>query len=376
MKILWLAHRDPLNPKAGGAERTIYEVATRLFNKGHNITLLTGGWQGCKRNEYFQGITIQRFGKNVGPHIVLPILLKKEKFDVVINDLGHAVPWLSPTILNRSNIAFFRHLHSRSLLGQVTPLLAKGISALEKCYSLIYHDTIFVTESTTSRDDLLDLRIRSTNIVMNPPGVNSNIFHPMPKTVNPSMVYFGGMRRYKRPEEAVYLLKSLIDSITGIKLNIVGSGPEEGNIKKLVNELNLQDFVSFNGRLSDMELSNVVASSWLNVHTSITEGWGYSILEAAASGTPTVAYDVPGVKDAIEEGKNGIKIVNGDRRLLSEAAYKILSNPQMWWSSSIEVAKKYSWDKTADIWEKLILEVSNNERIISYRLKSNNSGSN
>jgi glycosyltransferase involved in cell wall biosynthesis len=360
-RILWLAHRDPINPKAGGAERTIYEVATRLVAKGYNVTLLSGGWQGSKRNEYFQGIRIQRYGKNFGPHISLPILLIKEKFDVVINDLGHAVPWLSPT-LNQNNIAFFRHLHSRSLPGQVTPLLAKGISALEKCYSLIYHDTTFVTESTTSMDDLLDLGIKKRNIIINPPGVNSDMFHPMPKTVNPTIVYFGGMRRYKRPEEAVYLLKSLKDSITGIKLNIVGSGPEEGNVKKLVNELNLQDFVFFNGRLSDMELSNVVASSWLNVHTSITEGWGYSILEAAAAGTPTVAYDVPGVKNAIEEGKNGIKVVNGDRKLLSEAAFTILSDPQKWWSSSIEVSKKYSWDKTADLWDRLIQEVSKKSR--------------
>ena len=359
MKILWLAHRDPLNPKAGGAERTIYEVATRLFNKGHNITLLTGGWQGCKRNEYFQGIRIQRFGKNIGPHIVLPILLIKEKFDFVVNDLGHAVPWLSSTILNRSNIAFFRHLHARSLPGQVNPLLGKGISTLEKCYPLIYHNTLFVTESTTSKRDLISLGIERSNIVLNPPGVNSNMFHPMPKTENPSLVYFGGMRKYKRPEEAVYLLKSLIDKIRGIKLIIVGSGPEEHNIKKLVNELNLQDFVSFKGRLSDQELCYVVASSWLNVHSSVTEGWGLSILEAAAAGTPTVAYDVPGVKDAIEDGNNGIKVMDGDRELLSEAAYTILSDPQRWWSSSIDVAKKYSWDKTADIWEKLIQEIKN-----------------
>jgi len=39
---------------------------------------------------------------------------------------------------------------------------------------------------------------------------------------------------------------------------------------------------------------------------------GLSILEAPATGTPTVAYDVSGVRDVIEQGKNGIRVVDGD----------------------------------------------------------------
>jgi glycosyltransferase involved in cell wall biosynthesis len=362
MKILWLAHRDPLNSRAGGAERTIIEVCTRLTNRRHKVILLTGGWKACKPVENFHGIEIHRFGKYIGPHLALPIYLLKYQFDFIVNDLGHAIPWFLSTILNRNNIAFFRHLHSRSLPGQVTPFFAKGISAVEKCYSLIYHDSLFVTESTTSMSDLLDLGIKRSKILINPPGVDSNTFHPIPKTENPSLVYFGGLRRYKRPEEAVYLLKRLTSKIKSLKLYIVGSGPEEHNIKKLVTELNLKEFVSFTGKLSDLELSNVVASSWLNVHTSITEGWGYSILEATAAGTPTVAYDVPGVKDAIEDGRNGIKVIDGNRRLLSEAAYSILRNPKRWWSMSVDVAKKYSWDKTADLWDRLFQELNNDKK--------------
>ena len=44
MKILWLAHRDPLNPRAGGAERIIYEVGRRLvvkgISEGFNVTVI------------------------------------------------------------------------------------------------------------------------------------------------------------------------------------------------------------------------------------------------------------------------------------------------------------------------------------------------
>ena len=78
LKILWLAaHRDPLNSRAGGAERTIYEICTRLVSKGYEIVLLTGGWKSCKTIENFQGIEIHSFGKNIGPYLALLFLLKR-----------------------------------------------------------------------------------------------------------------------------------------------------------------------------------------------------------------------------------------------------------------------------------------------------------
>ena len=358
MRILWLAHRDPQNPRAGGAERTIYEVCIRLIEKGHKIVLLTGGWRGSMPAENLGRIEIHRFGKRLAPHLVLPVFLLKYHFDLVVNDLGHAVPWFSSTVLNKHNIVFFHHLHSRSLPGQVNPITAKLIATIERCYFILYHGKVFVTESTTSKNDLLKLGIKEEKITMIPPGVDHNLFHPVFKSKYPSMVYFGGIRKYKRPLEVLYLLKSLLDNWGDIKLFIIGTGPEEQNMKHLANELNVQNYVAFRGRISSEELSTIAASSWINVHTSVTEGWGFSILEASSAGTPTVAYDVPGVCDAVEDGLNGIKVKNGNREALSKAALEILRNPQKWWLSSIEVAKKYSWDKTAELWEKSIKEIT------------------
>ena len=362
MRILWLAHRDPMNPKAGGAERTISEVCTRLVKNGHKITLLTGGWKSCKPMENFQGIEIHRFGKNIGPHLALPVFLLRYHFDLVVDDLGHALPWISSVALNKHNIVFFRHLHARSLPGQVGPVIAKFITAIERCYFILYHSTVFVTESTTSENDLLKLEIKEDEIIIIPPGVDRKLFHSVAKSKCPSMVYFGGMRRYKRSEEILYLLKSLLENFGAIKLFIIGTGPEENNMKKLANELNIQDYVEFTGRISSEELSAIVASSWLNIHTSVTEGWGYSILEASATGTPTVAYDVPGVRDAVEDGINGIKVKDGNRDALAAAAFSILKNPERWGPSSVKVAQKYSWDKTAELWDSLIRNVVSNQK--------------
>ena len=130
----------------------------------------------------------------------------------------------------------------------------------------------------------------------------------------------------------------------------------------LCEKLNLKENVTFTGKISDSEVAEIVASSWLNIHSSITEGWGISIIEAASAGTPTVAFKVPGVSDSVENGLNGITVENCNRQSLTEAALEILRNPEKWWSSSVEVAKKYSWDKTAESWEKLIKEIADDHR--------------
>ena len=185
MKILWLAHRDPLNPKAGGAERIIYEVGLRLAKGGNQVSVLAGGWKNCKKEESLNGIHIIRYGHRIGPHIALPIHLLKHRYDIIIADLGHAVPWVSPTLLRRTTLVSFLHLHARSLPGQVGRLLVYLITAVEKLYFIIYNRSRFVTISNTSFVDLENLGIKSKNISIIHPGVNSELFHPSTKTEYP-----------------------------------------------------------------------------------------------------------------------------------------------------------------------------------------------
>ena len=358
MKILWLAHRDPMNPRAGGAEKIIYEVCTRLAQNGNEISILAGGWKNCTRREILNGFKILRVGNRVGPHLVLPFNMLRNRYDVIIADLGHAVPWVSPIVFKRKTIVSFLHLHARSLPGQVGKILAHTITAIEKLYFIIYGKSHFVTISRTSLADLLNLGIKGENITLIHPGVDNELFSPSEKTKHPSIVYFGGMRPYKRPEEVIYLLKELSKRIKDIKLTMIGDGPSRPGLEKLCKELDLNENVVFTGRVSDKNVSELVASSWLNVHTSVTEGWGISIIEAASAGTPTIAYDVPGVSESVENGLNGITVENGNRSALADAALMILKDPEKWWSSSIEVAKKYSWNRTAELWKNLIINIA------------------
>jgi len=292
-------------------------------------------------------------------HLALPFVLMGEEFDAAVCDLGHAVPWPSVPLLARRRCAvFFHHLHVRTLRGQVNPILAATLSAVERAYPVIYRNETFMTESRSSRDDLMRLGVDPRRIVLIPPGVDHGLFRPGPKTPFPSIVYFGGMRRYKRPRDALLAFALVKREIPEARLYVVGEGPELPGLRELTEGLGIGGSAEFTGRLEYGRLAELVSSAWLNVHTSAAEGWGLSVVEAAAAGTPTVAYDVPGVSDTVEEGRNGIRVRDGDARALAEAALRILRNPERWWRSSPEVAAKYSWDRTARMWEGVLRRIS------------------
>lgn len=360
MNITWINHRDISSQNAGGAERTIYEVGRRLVASGNNLT-----WFSVSSDHRFQafwkdGIKIIRLPSNIMAHLALPVLLKRTRADVIVDDLGHAVPWGSQHFTDTPGTVFFRHLHARSLKGQVRWPLRGVITAMEKLYPYIYDSWPFVAESSTSIVDLEMLGISGVRISKIQPGVDTEFFRPAEKTEYPSIVYFGGFREYKRPWESLHVFRSILKEFPDARLTAIGNGPAMDRFRDTVYKLDLASQVTITGRVSSDELRDIVSRSWINIHSSITEGFGYSILEASASGTPTVAYSVPGVVEAIESGMNGITVEDGNREGLADAARKIIGSfSSRWISGARTVAEKYSWEETARKWDQHLRRCAN-----------------
>lgn len=345
-------HRCIKHPRTGGAERTIFEVCKRLVARGHEVDLLTGGWQGASRHEVIEGVRIHRYGNRVLPHLIQPFFLQYHNdADVIVDDLAHAAPWFSPWFSTKPGVVFFRHLHARTLKGQVSPNLAQMLSFLEKHYSFIYKTWPFITESSSSESDLSSLGFVPQRITKIHPGVDTKLFHPGKKTKEPSIVYFGGMRPYKRPEHALLALKLLLTKSYHIHLTMVGEGQSLQPLKHLSAELSLDGHVTFTGKVSYQELSELVSSSWVNLHCSMSEGWGLSIMESAAAGTPTVAYRVPGVSETVRDGRTGKLVADGDIAGLSKAIENVLPLERQWSAAARQYAEQYSWESATDHWE-------------------------
>jgi glycosyltransferase involved in cell wall biosynthesis len=359
MKVLWFSHKDVLNPTAGGAERTTFEIARRWAKQGWDVEVVCSAWMGAPRNTEADGVRIRRYFSSVGPHLVQPAILRESTpVDFVVDDLAHAVPWGSPIFTDSAGIAFFRHLHRRTLSGQVSKPAAFILEQLERLYPKFYKKWPFVTESRASVRDLNSLGIPLDRIYAIPPGVDHEVYRPGPRSPNPRLVHFAGLRKYKRPDHALYVLRGLRDRGIEADLVVIGSGQSLQRLRLLTRELGLTKHVSFLGRLvSATQVNDVVAQCWVNVHPSTAEGWGLSIIEASAAGVPTIGYDVPGVNETIVSGVNGLIVPDGDVEALTQAATRICRELEPWKNSCLQRSQEFSWEETTSKWSNAVREV-------------------
>jgi glycosyltransferase involved in cell wall biosynthesis len=92
----------------------------------------------------------------------------------------------------------------------------------------------------------------------------------------------------------------------GLTVDVIGRGPEESRLRA-----GLPEGVTVHGYLPEDEKERLIAAAWLHVSASQGEGWGLCVLEAAALGVPTVAFDVDGLRDAVRHGETGWLIPEG-----------------------------------------------------------------
>jgi glycosyltransferase involved in cell wall biosynthesis len=97
-------------------------------------------------------------------------------------------------------------------------------------------------------------------------------------------------------------------------------------LEALKTRLELGDTVRFLGYVSEAEKVSLLQRSWIHVLTSPKEGWGISIMEAAACGTPSVASDSPGLRDVVRDGVTGLLVPHGDLDALTGALESLLED--------------------------------------------------
>ena len=363
MRVVWFTHRDPTGMNAGGAERTIREVANRLARDGYSVRVISPASRRFQADAKDINDTAAFLRIPVDPltlHAMHPLLVRAmNNADVFIDDLAHVVPWATPFFTKKPVFPFFRHRHSTTLPLQVGPIQARFLASAERSYRHIYPGSTFVTESRASVEGLLELGIALPRIVRLPPGVDLNLFRPSTSVREQSVVYFAGLKPHKRPEQVLDLLRKLVERYPQITLTVIGDGPCRHSMEVKAKSLNLRDRVSFTGRLADPNLAEVVRHCRVNVITSFHERWCLTALEAAASGVPTVCYAVPGLMDSVNHGRSGLLVPAGDTAALAAAAESILSAPAPGWAASCRLwAEEFDWQRAILSWEALLQTTS------------------
>src|SRR5262249_38297042 len=158
-----------------------------------------------------------------------------------------------------------------------------------------------VTLSQSSKDEIVrSLKFRPNNITVVPPGIDP-FFTPGDgiKNERPLVVAVGRLVPVKRFHLLVDALVVNKERHPDLRAVIVGEGYERAALERQIAELGASDWISLPGRVDDVELLDLYRRAWMVASSSAHEGWGMTITEAAACGTPTVATRIAGHEDAI-----------------------------------------------------------------------------
>lgn len=121
------------------------------------------------------------------------------------------------------------------------------------------------------------------------------------KYQNPTLLSLGSVRPMKQTLDIVKAFDIAKKSLPNLELVIAGddSGAYGEVVKKAVEESPFKSSIRMMGKVSKGEKTNLMQKSHLLAVTSVKEGWGLVVTEAGSQGTPSVVYDVDGLRDAV-----------------------------------------------------------------------------
>ncbi|MFC1493392.1 glycosyltransferase family 4 protein [candidate division KSB1 bacterium] len=370
--ILFLNWQDIKHPLGGGAEVYHQEIFKRIIARGNEVSLICSNYSGLKKYEEIDGMKIFRYGGRNWFNFIAPSAirnyLKQNKTDVIIDSINK-IPLFSPLyVKNIPIIAVVHHLFGKSIFSEALLPLAAYVYYSEKLIRPVYRNVPFISVSESTRKELTEYGINEENISIIENCVDHDLYTTSdePEGDIPLVGYLGRIKKYKSVDHLIRAFRKVKDEIRNAKLIIVGDGDNLPELKELADKLGLGDSAEFTGFLAKEKKVEILRKCHVVVNPSVKEGWGLTVVESNACGTPVVAADVPGLRDSVVEGKTGILYKYGDIDACAENIIRILKDSTLRSEmriNAIEWAAKFDWDnaaeKTLDMIKKVI-EINRN----------------
>ncbi|HVH11367.1 MAG TPA: glycosyltransferase family 4 protein [Gemmatimonadales bacterium] len=360
MRILLVNWNDRENPFAGGAEIHLHEIFGRLARRGHTIDLVTSGWAGAAPTTELDGLHVRRTG---GRHSfalrarpVVRRLLAQTTYDVVVEDINK-LPLFLPGLTDRPFVALVPHLFGATAFREASWPLAAIVWAAERPLPWAYRRASFQAISDSTRDDLVRRGVPPERVAVIYPGVDAAWYAPDPqvtRAAKPTFLYLGRLKRYKGVEIAVRALAYARRSRADLVLDIAGEGDDRLRLARLAQALGIGDAVRFHGFVAEEKKRRLLREAWALVFPSPKEGWGMTNVEAAASGTPALASDSPGLRESVRDGETGFLVPHGDVPALGQRMLALAADPALvarLGANGRSFAHGFSWDRAAEATE-------------------------
>jgi glycosyltransferase involved in cell wall biosynthesis len=276
--------------------------------------------------------------------------------DLVV-EVCNGMPFLAPLWRRGPSLCLVNHIHTELWRDRFNPVVASfGRTVEAKVMPWAHRNNLIMTISPSTRASLQAIDVSADRIRHLPQGYA--IPPPLhPKSATPLFIAVGRLVGYKRIDLLLEMWRSVYP-VTGGRLVVVGAGPDRERLEALKGE-----GVELTGFVTEAEKHRLMCEAWVLLHPASWEGWGLVITEAAVRGTPTVGFDVPGVRDAIVGVKTGLLASTDDEfagewiRLAQDASLRAKLG-----EAAMKQARSVSWSETVEAFEQIAAEAVSRHR--------------
>lgn len=364
--LFFLSWRDIHSPKRGGAEIFTHEMAKRAVKKGWRIIHFSPQYEGLAPEEYIDGVQYVRKGdiRTVISHARRFYRTHRQEISYVI-DQCNTHQFFSPLWVERGKRIFFIHQLTREIWFRNLSLPYSFFGYLSETPLLKLHKKDpTITVSSSTKQDLVKAGFSEDQVWVLPEGID---FDPWskdewrPKEPEKTFIYVGRMANYKGIDAAVKAFIQYRRIHPSGRLWIIGKKNEDylkKDIYPLLQKAGIswsdqedQAPVTFFGFVSEEEKLKRMSRAHALMFPSLREGWGLIVTEAAAVGTPSIVYNSPGIRDAVNEGNAGYMVKKNTPGQLFEKMRLVTDDPVQYaimQKRSYEFASQFHWDHTGE----------------------------
>ncbi len=369
MKILFVTEYFPHGKITGGVEARSYYLSKHLA-KDHGIQVICSRQEGQPREHEVNGVKVHRVGKD-HPYTHEGSFLSRLSFVDAAIDRGVELD--------------FDLVDGQSFLAY---LPAYGIGERKRAVKVAtYHETwigdwienkglitgiggeiwerlslgkdwdriLSVSEFTKNR--LVERGVDGQKVDVVPNGVDLSEFEEVEveKTEEPTVCTVSRLTEKKKVDLVMKAFEKVSEKFPSCKLRVVGDGPEYDKLERLADELDAD--IELVGYVPDKrDVIRIMKESHVFVSASVLEGFGVSVIESAASGTPYVVSDIEPHVEVTKGEKGGLVFRRDDREDLEGKISRLLENRELYEEKKKEcrsLAKEYDWGKVVDGLERI-----------------------
>lgn len=315
---------------------------------GHRVSVIACGYEGAAAFERVsERLEIHRVG---GRSTVFPRAIWRQWRGLVPDadvafEVVNGITFLTPLWMRTPRVTLIHHVHRDHYVEEMGPKGRVAAFMLETApLRWLYGSSRFMTISEASARDMGKVGIRREQIEVNHMGVELEAFEPGVRASEPTLLYLGRLKRYKRIEYVLDALEAVPEAV----LDVAGEGDHREELEREIAERGLTDRVRMHGHVDEETKLRLLQSAWVNLTASSAEGWCLTVMEAAACRTPSVAMAVGGLPESIDDGVTGL--LAHDPEELAAQTRRVMRDPELrerLGNTAYERVQQFTWDSTA-----------------------------